>query len=147
MTPPQLKRILVAEDVRAISMRIAHVLKAHGYEVEVVKDGEECLNSVAASKPDLMILDLMMPKLNGVEVLKTLRANPETERLPVIVCTSKDFSTELKYVRDLGALDVIIKPFEPEFLARSPAMAMSAGAAQVEAHDEPRRRIRGRPFQ
>jgi CheY-like chemotaxis protein len=118
MNPTQPKRILVVEDVRAISMRIAHVLKTHGYEVEVAKDGEECLERMATHQPDLMILDLMMPKLNGVEVLKTLRAKPETELLPVIVCTSKDFSTELKYVRDLGALDVIIKPFEPELLAR-----------------------------
>jgi CheY-like chemotaxis protein len=87
MNPTQPKRILVVEDVRAISMRIAHVLKAHGYEVDVVKDGEECLERVATHQPDLMILDLMMPKLNGVEVLKTLRAKPETELLPVIVCT------------------------------------------------------------
>lgn len=110
-------RVLVAEDVRAISMRITHVLQGRGYQVEVATNGEECLAIIAAHKPDLVILDLMMPRMNGVEVLKRLRSNPETVDLPVIICTAKDFSTEMKHVRELGIADVIIKPFDHDTLA------------------------------
>jgi CheY-like chemotaxis protein len=112
------KRVLIAEDVRAISLRISHALQSLGHEVEVARDGEECLTRVASFKPDLLVLDLMMPKLHGVDVLKALRSQDATKHLPVIICTAKDFSTELKHVRDLGVLDVIIKPFEPEVLVR-----------------------------
>ena len=111
-------RVLVAEDVRAISMRITHVLQGRGYQVEVATDGEECLALIAAQKPDLVILDLMMPRLNGMEVLKRLRASAETKDLPVIICTAKDFSTEMKQVRELGIADVIIKPFDHDTLAQ-----------------------------
>jgi CheY-like chemotaxis protein/phosphoribosyl 1,2-cyclic phosphodiesterase len=111
-------RILVAEDVRAISMRITHVLQSRGYEVEVATDGEQCLALIAAKKPDLVILDLMMPRLNGMEVLKRLRASAETRDMPVIICTAKDFSTEMKQVRELGIADVIIKPFDHDTLAQ-----------------------------
>jgi CheY-like chemotaxis protein len=118
MTSPLPKRILIAEDVRAISLRISHALQSLGYAVDIARDGAECLERVASFKPDLLVLDLMMPKLHGVDVLKALRANPDTQALPVIICTAKDFSTELKHVRDLAVLDVIIKPFEPEVLVR-----------------------------
>ncbi len=118
MTESKIKpRILVAEDVRAISLRITHVLQARGYEVEVATDGEACLALIAANKPDLVILDLMMPRLNGMEVLKRLRDSPETVDLPVIICTAKDFSTEMKHVKELGIADVIIKPFDHDTLA------------------------------
>src|SRR4029079_1010399 len=121
MSSPSPKRILIAEDVRAISLRISHALQSLGYEVEVARDGEECLARVASFKPDLLVLDLMMPKLHGVDVLKELRSNEATRHLPVIICTAKDFSTELKHVRDLDVIDVIIKPFEPEVLVRKAA--------------------------
>ncbi len=139
MKPNEPRRILVAEDVRAISLLIVHVLRSHGYEVDVARDGEECLERVAAFKPHLLILDLMMPKLNGMEVLKGLRAQEESRGLPVIVCTAKNFTTELKHVRDLDVLDVIIKPFDPEFLARKvddffgAAPATAAAMAQAPA--------------
>ena len=115
--PPPKPRVLVAEDVRAISMRITHVLQSRGYQVEVATNGEECLVLIAAHKPDLVILDLMMPRLNGMEVLKRLRASESTKDLPVIICTAKDFSTEMKQVKELGIADVIIKPFDHDTLA------------------------------
>ena len=118
MNSSQPKRILIAEDVRAISLRIAHAIQGAGYAVEIVQDGEECLARIATLPPDLLVLDLMMPKLNGMEVLKELRSRPETQDMPVIISTAKDFSTELRHVRNLGVLDVIIKPFEPEVLVK-----------------------------
>ncbi|HEY2574659.1 MAG TPA: response regulator, partial [Verrucomicrobiaceae bacterium] len=108
MSEPHPKpRILVAEDVRAISILITHVLQGRGYEVEAARDGEECLALIAARRPDLVILDLMMPRLNGIEVLKRLRADAATRDLKVIVCTAKDFTTEMKHVSEFGVSDVI----------------------------------------
>ncbi|MFZ4764845.1 MAG: response regulator, partial [Roseimicrobium sp.] len=118
MNPPAQRRILVAEDVRAISLRIAHALQSHGYDVEVARDGEECLARVSFFRPDLLVLDLIMPKLHGMDVLRELRSQEATKDLPVVICTAKDFSTELKTVRDLGVQDVIIKPFEPDALVQ-----------------------------
>lgn len=110
------KKILLAEDVRAISMRMSHALETHGYEVRVAEDGEECLEQIETFAPDLLVLDLIMPKMNGLEVLRHLRAQQATQHLPVIVCTAKDYSTELKHIQQTGPVDVLIKPFDPDLL-------------------------------
>lgn len=109
-------RVLLAEDVRAISLRVTHFLQNRGYEVEVAKDGEECIAMVAAQRPGLVLLDVMMPRLNGIEVLKLLRSNPTTSDLPVIICTASDWSDELEQARRIGITDVIVKPFENDTL-------------------------------
>lgn len=110
------KKILLAEDVRAIALQLSHALEKAGYEVQVARDGEECLDKVASFHPDVLVLDLIMPKITGLEALRTLRADPATENLPVIVTTAKDYSTELKHIRQSGPFDVLIKPFAPEVL-------------------------------
>ncbi len=116
MSSPTAKKILIAEDVRAISMRMAHALEANGYTVCIAEDGEECLKQIDTFQPDLLVLDLIMPKINGLEVLRRLRERPETQLLPVIVCTAKDYSTELKRIQESGPIDVLIKPFNPYVL-------------------------------
>lgn len=113
---PAKHRILVAEDVRAISARMVHALEALGFEVAVARDGEECLAMVGESKPDLLVLDLMMPRLGGMAVLERLRADPATRDLGVIVCTAKDFGIEMKRATELGAAGFIVKPFAIETL-------------------------------
>lgn len=112
----QPKKILLAEDVRAISMRMSHALEQHGYVVRVAEDGEECLEQIEEFKPDLLVLDLIMPKMNGLEVLRHLRAQQSTQHLPVIVMTAKDYSTELRHIQSTGPVDVLIKPFDPDLL-------------------------------
>lgn len=115
-TPVPSRKILLAEDVRAISMRLSHALESHGYTVCVAQDGEECLEQLAEFQPDLLVLDLIMPKMNGLEVLRHLRSQQATQHLPVIVCTAKDYSTELRHIQQTGPVDVLIKPFEPDLL-------------------------------
>lgn len=114
--PVPSKKILLAEDVRAISIRMSHALESHGYIVRVAEDGEECVEQLEAFKPDLLVLDLIMPKMNGLEVLRHLRSQQSTQHLPVIVCTAKDYSTELRHIQQTGPVDVLIKPFDPELL-------------------------------
>ena len=84
-------RILVAEDVEVISHVMTQLLIRAGYDVELARDGEECLEKVVTFQPELILLDLMMPKLHGIEVLKRLRADEATKDIGVIVCTAKSF--------------------------------------------------------
>jgi CheY-like chemotaxis protein len=113
-TPTPAKgRILIAEDVRVIAFKMVQALQAAGYAVETAADGEECLNKVRQTMPDLVVLDIMMPKMHGIEVLKALRDEHRTARTGVIVCTAKDFKTEHDEAARLGVFDFLTKPFEP----------------------------------
>jgi CheY-like chemotaxis protein/phosphoribosyl 1,2-cyclic phosphodiesterase len=105
-------RVLIAEDVSMLAMRISDALAAHGYHTAIAGDGAECLAMVESYRPDLLILDIMMPKVHGIEVMRRLQPSG----LGVIVCTSKDFKTEMVKVEEFGAIDVIIKPLDTDDL-------------------------------
>ena len=109
-------RVLIAEDVRVIAFKMVQALEDAGYIVETAADGEECLAKARASLPDLVVLDIMMPRMHGIEVLKALREEHRTARTGVIVCTAKDFKTEHAETARLGVFDILIKPFEPALL-------------------------------
>jgi len=113
----QKPRVLVADDVESIVQLMKHLLVKNDFEVEVAHDGEECLEKIKSYKPDLVVLDIMMPKLHGIDVLKKINEEP---RAPgVIICTSKSYKPDLDQAKALGAFDVIEKPFEhKEFLAK-----------------------------
>jgi phosphoribosyl 1,2-cyclic phosphodiesterase/CheY-like chemotaxis protein len=102
-------RILVSDDVRVIALMVGRALTEQGYEVELAHDGEECLNKVASFRPELMILDLMMPKVHGIDILKALRASEETKNIGVIVFSSKSFTTEQRMAEELGAFAFVEK--------------------------------------
>ena len=85
-------------------------LEGAGYEVLRAADGEQCLALARAEVPDVLVLDLMMPKLHGLDVLEQLRADAATAAMGVIVCSAKDYKTEIEQVRDLGAIDFLPKP-------------------------------------
>ena len=133
-------RILVAEDVQTISLWIRRILEARGWEVAVAEDGEQCLEMARDLLPDVIILDIMMPKMHGIEVLKQLKSDDRLKDIGVIVCTSKDFATELNLVQELGAEAVINKPIDQNELVsnvrRLTGQGESAGGAP--ARDEVR---------
>jgi CheY-like chemotaxis protein len=108
--------VLVAEDVKVISHKMIISLEECGYKVALAEDGEQCLAMARSLKPSLVILDIMMPKIHGIEVLKQLRADPATQHIGVVICTAKSFETELSYVAALGAYDFLIKPFRTSAL-------------------------------
>ena len=113
-------------------------LEMEGYGVEVTHDGAACLERARETLPDLILLDVMMPKMHGVEVLKALRASPETAQIGVVMCTAKDFPNEHAEYLKLGAAEVIVKPFEPgQLIARVQAFFAthehSSGAASPES--------------
>src|SRR4051794_1722879 len=112
-------RVLVAEDVETVAYWIAGALEERGFVTARARDGEECLALARSFRPDLILLDVMMPKIHGMEALKRLKSQEDTRHIGVILCTAKGFKPELDWARELGALDVIVKPVEhAELVAR-----------------------------
>jgi len=107
-------RILVIEDEPMVRNNIEQILELSDYEPIVAKDGEEGLQLATAHLPDLIISDIMMPKLDGYGVLKALKENPLTENIPLIFLTAKAEKTDYRHSMDLGADDYLSKPFTPE---------------------------------
>jgi adenylate cyclase len=115
MTP----RILVVDDQRTNAEMVSGVLRNQGYEVEVALDGAEALDQVAARAPDLVISDILMPRVDGFELCRKLRASSATALLPVILVTSADPQTERVKGIEAGADDFISKPINwAELFAR-----------------------------
>lgn len=112
-TPPvQTRRILIADDVPGTLLLLARMLGKRGYEVSRAADGEECLRLVREQKPDLVVLDIMMPKVHGVDVLKAIRSDPSLADIGFIVCSARSFTVDLKSIRDLGVYDFFDKALE-----------------------------------
>jgi CheY-like chemotaxis protein len=107
-------KILVIEDEPMVRSNIQQILELSDYEAIVAKDGEEGLGLATANLPDLIISDIMMPKLDGYGVLKALKENPLTENIPLIFLTAKAEKTDYRHSMDLGADDYLSKPFTPE---------------------------------
>lgn len=120
-------RLLVVEDEKDLNRVISKRLEKEGYSVDRCFDGEEALDYIAAGEFDAVIMDIMMPKLSGLEVLKTMRA--EKNSTPVLLLTAKDSIQDRVAGLDAGAEDYLIKPFAfEELLARIRAMTRkSAG--------------------
>ncbi|MBS4028810.1 MAG: response regulator transcription factor [Ignavibacteriales bacterium] len=112
------KSILVVDDETDIVELLSYNLKKEGYNILSATNGKEALLQ-AESKPDLILLDVMMPQLDGFEVIKQLRKNPATENIPVIFLTAKSSEFDEVVGLELGADDYIIKPISiPKLLAR-----------------------------
>lgn len=125
-------RILVAEDETDLQVLLRYNLEAAGYAVTEASDGEEADLMLREARPDLLILDWMMPQLSGLELLRRLRRRPETQSLPVILLTAR--GEEQDRVRGLatGADDYVIKPFSvKELLARVQALLRRRSPAKV----------------
>jgi two-component system, OmpR family, response regulator ResD len=109
-------RVLVVDDEPMVRDVLARYLKKEGYEVDVAEDGEQALHSFAATAPDLVLLDLMLPRVDGLEVLRRMRERAPTA---VIMLTAKGEETDRVVGLELGADDYVTKPFSPrEVVAR-----------------------------
>ncbi|MET0413791.1 MAG: response regulator transcription factor [Polyangiaceae bacterium] len=131
------KRILVVEDDPSISLGLRMNLEAEGYSVQVADDGEAGLELARTRDVDLIVLDVMLPKLNGFEVLKLLRA--EDQITPVIVLSARDTELDVVMGLELGAEDYVTKPFSlAELLARVKAvLRRNAVARRAHAAEPP----------
>jgi two-component system, OmpR family, phosphate regulon response regulator PhoB len=109
--------LLVADDDEDILTLVQLRLSRSGYEVVVARDGEEALRLAREKQPDLVVLDWMMPKASGLEVLRAIRAGAETAEIPVILLTARASDANIAEGLAAGADDYIAKPFSPQELA------------------------------
>lgn len=104
------KNILLVDDDPLIIRMYQNKLSKDGYTVKTATNGEEAIIQVMKEKPNLILLDIMMPKMNGVETLKALKGEPKTEMIPVIILTNLgDNPEDVKSAKELGALDYLVK--------------------------------------
>lgn len=110
------RKILVADDNQQIRMLVGAALRSLGHQLIEAVDGEVAVDAAVRELPDLVILDVNMPKLSGFEVLGFLRRRPETAGIKVIMLTTAAQKDDLKHGLDLGCDDYVTKPFEPKLL-------------------------------
>jgi DNA-binding response OmpR family regulator len=110
-------RILVAEDERDIRELIEFSLRLADFEVVLTHNGEEAIEKASIEKPDLILLDVRMPRMSGYETCRRLKEDPSTSEIPVVFLSAKGQEKEIEEGLDSGALEYIVKPFAPDELA------------------------------
>lgn len=124
-----MKHILMIDDVATNLICAEEVLKDY-YKVSVAKSGKQALDIISENCPDLILLDIFMPEMNGYEVMKYLKKEPELANIPVILVTADaDRETEEKGFK-MGAVDYIRKPFEPEVMCSKIERALQSAAGE-----------------
>ncbi len=112
------KKILLVDDEPSILLSLEYLMEQEGYDVLTATDGDEALHSVREELPDLILLDIMMPKRDGFEVCQTIRANPEWKETKIILLTAKGREVDREKGLALGADDYITKPFATQELIK-----------------------------
>jgi two-component system alkaline phosphatase synthesis response regulator PhoP len=126
--------ILVVDDEKDILELLEYNLKKEGYSVASAATGELALKSIERERPDLILLDLMLPGLDGYEVARRIKRNPKTARIPVIMLTAKREEIDVVAGLELGAEDYVTKPFSPKVLsARIRSLLRRENPGEIEA--------------
>ena len=129
--------VLVVEDEAALATMLRYNLEKQGFRVDEAADGQEALTRIGEERPDLVLLDWMLPSLSGIEVCRQMRRRPETRDVPVIMLTARAEDQDAVRALNLGADDYITKPFGIEALmARIRALLRRAGAAPAKGRLE-----------
>jgi DNA-binding response OmpR family regulator len=116
--PVDEKRVIViADDDQQIATLVRYKLEKMGYTVHVSGDGQSAYDLISSIKPDLVVLDVMMPVMNGFQVLRLLKGSPETRHIPEIMLTARQMEEDVLKAFELGAVDYMTKPFSPVELA------------------------------
>lgn len=106
-------KILVVDDEPDVVMFIARTLKSEGFDIVSAYDGISALDLAESERPDLVLLDLMMPMMSGYEVCEQLKANPATQAIPVVCFSSAHTADAITRSREVGAATLLVKPFSP----------------------------------
>jgi two-component system, OmpR family, alkaline phosphatase synthesis response regulator PhoP len=113
------KKILIADDNENIREALTYLLEDEGYKLWLAKDGAEALEKAREVRPDILFLDIMMPEINGYEVCRVIKSDPDLKGIYVIMLTAKGQMAEQERGRSVGADEYIVKPFSPmEVLAK-----------------------------
>jgi CheY-like chemotaxis protein len=108
--------LLVVDDSPSVRRVVGGMLKAHGWETQTARDGVEALDVIARERPSAVLLDIEMPRMDGYELMATLRSDPQYRNLPLIVLTSRAAAKHQQRATQLGANAYIVKPYQDEFL-------------------------------
>ena len=109
-------RILIVDDSPTQTLSLSKILKKHGHEILTAKDGEEGVEVALAELPDLVLMDVVMPKINGFQATRQITKHPSTSHIPVIIVTTKDQETDRIWGARQGAKCYVTKPVEEELL-------------------------------
>jgi len=131
------QRILVVDDEPALIELVTFNLQQAGFAVSVARDGATALAEVRRQKPDLVLLDLMLPDLQGTEVCRRLRKDPATEHIPVVMLTARGGEVDRVVGFELGADDYIVKPFSPRELVLRVHAVLRRATAPTTTTDAP----------
>lgn len=129
-------KILIVDDSADIRLLLSRSLKTLGYEVFQATDGSEVMAAVQSYEPDLVLLDVSMPKVDGFTALGKLKSDPRTKTIPVIMITAKGHPDDLDTARNLGALDYINKPWSNGEVELRVQWAVTARAQQLAALEQ-----------
>jgi DNA-binding response OmpR family regulator len=116
VSPPPRKKILLVDDSSTVLLLHRMMLAPCGYEVLVARDGQEALEKASAERPDLIFLDVIMPRLDGFQTCRALRARSETRTVPIILVTTRGEPHHVRQGYESGCTDYITKPFNGEEL-------------------------------
>ena len=111
-----IEKILVVDDSATDRQYLTEMLQQAGFNVITAENGEECLAKVDTEQPDMVLMDVVMPGLNGFQATRALSKNPATAHIPVIMCTGKEQATDRLWALRQGAKDCVIKPVSAEEL-------------------------------
>jgi twitching motility two-component system response regulator PilH len=118
-----IQKILVVDDSPTERYFLTDILIKNGFSVSTAENGEEALLKIKADKPQLILMDIVMPGQNGFQVTRAITKDPETQDIPIIICTSKGQETDRIWGLRQGARDYIVKPVDPqELLAKIAAL-------------------------
>ena len=121
-------KILVVDDEINITQILEFSIGSEGYQVITASNGEEAIDVAKREQPNLIILDIMMPKIDGYEACRIIKANPLTKNIPVILLTAKGRDIDKRLGYEVGATDYIIKPFSPtQLIERIQELLVNAG--------------------
>ncbi|OIN96749.1 MAG: two-component system response regulator [Anaerolineae bacterium CG03_land_8_20_14_0_80_58_20] len=109
-------KILIAEDERDIRDLVAFTLRFAGYEVAAAANGEEAVSMAAKENPDLILMDVRMPRMTGYDACRILKANPEMKDIPIVFLSAKGQESEIQTGMEVGAEEYLLKPFAPDQL-------------------------------
>jgi two-component system phosphate regulon response regulator PhoB len=124
------EHILVVDDEADIRELVEYNLAKEGYKVVCAATGEEALKKARAGVPDLIILDLMLPGVDGLEVCRLLKSDARTQRIPIVMLTAKGEESDIVAGLELGAADYVTKPFSPRVLVARVRAMLRRGAAK-----------------
>jgi DNA-binding response OmpR family regulator len=126
-------RVLVVEDEATIGKTIRLGLEAAGFDVTLAEDGLDCLKEVRRKAPDLIILDVMLPKFDGFKVCRLLKFDKNTRHIPIILCSARNSEADRERGRKAGADDYVLKPFDLDALVENVRTRIAAVVGVAES--------------